>query len=202
MAIRVFVILLSQFLVFCSSELDHQFIASTINGENAKEDSEEDDSEEITAIPPTIISGAHLVCLPQEKNEEAQTMHVLCHLESNGEILKDVILLESDFIIMDENNEKLGFTIFEDNEGIYSLELFLEDAIDVIICLESIDGIEIEQTSDGSSLKSVLKVDEGSNTEEKPEEITDFSSDAIEEPSETESSDPVGQEQSPPHGNT
>lgn len=124
-----------------NSEVENPGIIND-NSELGDDDSEQgDDEEEITAIPPAIISGAHLVCQTETKNEEEQTIDVICYLEKDSEALQGIDLIESDFSAVDDNDDNLlqGFSK-AGKRGAFNLKLNLKDGSSINISLISLGG--------------------------------------------------------------
>ncbi|MFK7824569.1 MAG: hypothetical protein AB8G05_10450 [Oligoflexales bacterium] len=80
---HILLILVSNLFVFCSSETDNMISASIASKFG---DEDEEGEEEITAVPPTVISGAHLVCLPKFKDENSQTIRRIARLSAEEKI--------------------------------------------------------------------------------------------------------------------
>lgn len=153
-----FIIAFSQFLVLCSGEHDTQLFSSYVAGGDSSELIEDDGEEEITAVPPAVISGAHLTCTPLFKSLADNTLDLACYLETEGEVIADVELLASDLVISDENGEVLHVEIKDNFNGIFKTRVSLKDSGFVSIVLKSIGGFDLKENElfttsvDGESL--------------------------------------------------
>lgn len=136
---HILLIFISYSLIYCSAEID-----SKVTGQIATKTSDEDDvEEEITAVPPTIISGAHLVCLPESSDESDKSVSISCHFEKDGEILKGLEIDETDFSISDEAGNNLILASKKNDDGKYIFKV-LETEADIKITLASIAGEPID----------------------------------------------------------
>lgn len=181
---RILIVLVSYSVTFCSADVTKMESAKT-----AYKNQDDDAEEEITAIPPTVISGAHLVCQPETKDVYGQTIDISCHFEKDGKVLKNIKIEESDFKIHDEKGKDLILGSNIKADGSIVLKVSLETDADIRISLESIGGEplagledlnlevlsdviereEIEQTKDASdsnqivaeSIFAKVEIDEG-----------------------------------------
>lgn len=169
----VLIILLTPLLVFCSTDYEKNAIttiSSTASQGDAEraETVEEDEEEEITAIVPTVISGAYLACLPVTKNESEQNIDLSCHLEKEGEVLEEPELHESDITVKDDHSESLVQSFSRHEGGSYLIKATLRPESNINLSLVSIQGnvINREADADVSRFDSVITVEQIAATED------------------------------------
>ncbi|MFK7826093.1 MAG: hypothetical protein AB8G05_18215 [Oligoflexales bacterium] len=207
------IVIISQFLVFCSADLERKNLLTSTNakGTDIISDLEDEDEEEITAVPPTVISGAYLACQSQVKNEEEQTLDISCSLKRDGKVLKDLELLDSDISIIGDNGENLILSFLSDGEGVFLFTLVLNEASNIKISLERIGGVEIEREdeSDFEDLMNIISIEEIVSTMEinanevsspnpevqQPENIEELAQLEVEESSQEEPTPPDNPEE-------
>lgn len=180
-----FTAILSTFLVVACSDNTTADMTSVIalkeSGLKADTDEEEDtgnDEEEITAIPPTIISGSHLVCnLVSEKNQQ-QTSELICYLEKDGQIILTPELDEEDFIAKTEEGERLNIHVHINPDKTFSIIISTTDSQDFIISLENyeeqIEPATIKQEQgnlDPTSKSDELHLEESYSSEQEESQV-------------------------------
>ena len=146
------------FLVSCSSDTDFNAISSFIATKDDSNDVEEidDSEEEITAIPPTVISGSYLVCVFIPATSEISK--ISCHLEKNNKILNEIILVPSDLRIVMNGKEILPVNGYVGEPGVIYLEFEYEAGTDITVKLKEIGGKEISQEFlDTGNFESIIK---------------------------------------------
>ena len=166
------------FLSYCSTDLDRSDFLKSTNVDVRTSGGDEDEEEEITAVPPTVISGAHLACQSLVKNEDDQTLNISCHLEREGEILGNVELLESDISIENDLGEDLVLSFTDEGNGIYLFTLKLLESSNVKIALNSIGGAEFEPQED---LMSVITAEQIVDTKDISETENNSTDEQLEE---------------------
>ena len=145
---RLYIVLfLSNFLAFCSGDADYQGLPSDVSADSTSSaiDEEEDEEEEVTAIPPAVISGAHLACLGEINDTNEKIANVSCHLERDNKVVDDIPLKDSDFSAYDGKGESLAFIITQKSQGVYSLEVQLKSSDKITISVDSVDGVELSE---------------------------------------------------------
>ena len=174
---HILLVSVSYLLVFCSIDTETRKSSNIAN----KFEDEEDGEEEITAIPPTVISGAHLVCQPTSKDVDAETINISCHFEKDGKILKNIEIEESDFEIHDLNGENLILGSSKNDDGEFNFVVSLREDSEIKISLKAIasddlageeieqvfsDIIDLEEIEQTEMQSTVPPANEGFNTTE------------------------------------
>ena len=172
----IYIFIISFLFAACSTDKQFNGLSSKVTGkksENATGPAEGDDEEEITAVPPSVISGSYLVCDPESGSIVGQTMSITCHLELEGEIISDYDLLDTDILITDDNGEYLPINLSKNPDHSYSIEIQLNEPSHINISLKSISGHEandLETNTEVIVIDEIAKFDEP-QVEEKDERV-------------------------------
>ena len=127
--------------------------ANGVSANEATDASEGDEEEEITAVPPAVISGSFLTCEPVSKDTERQTASISCHLEKDGSVLTEPHLAKENFSSKDNEGKDTLIDFHTQGDGFYFL-LVLTDHSDVNISLQNVDS------EDEASITFVISINE------------------------------------------
>lgn len=179
---KLLIFMIFFFVLACSNQpsyegVDSSFIVpkddsetSSISNEGIVEDDDDEDEEEITAIPPSVISGAHLTCSPTKKDSGSKTVEISCYFERDGKILDDVELKQSDLLIRDEGGTKLISDFKKNNDGTYTFKTHMNPDANIVILLESLNGNSLADDVDISTMSVRIEHETIEKTEDKQEE--------------------------------
>ena len=141
---RIFFTFYFGILVSCSSGEFRNAASSSIkigNEQNAEaEVAEEDAEEEITALPPAVISGSYLVCNDIQQHSET-AVKTSCFLEKDGQALK-LDFQESD-IEVHNRQDQLNIIEFENIDGIITIIFSPPLNADINISIVAVGGVPI-----------------------------------------------------------
>ena len=199
---RFFLIVAGSVLVsYCSSGNEFQNITSKASKGNSEEaqihTSEDTEEEDITAVPPTIISGAHLTCHLAEKNDEEKEATVSCSLQKDNEVLEEPSLSQLDFKVADGGQE-LALTSFTDiGNGHYEFSFSYHEGSKISIGIGTINGEAIASDFEGDlHIELDLKEDD-SQTEAMDDLDTEPQEEVTPQPDPETQADPEGMENPP-----
>lgn len=177
------------FTAHCSGPIEKMGFYSRDTDRSSLREIDDSDDEEITAIPPTVISGSYLVCQPRSKDVEEGGLLISCFLEKNGSILTDIELFDSDIGVYDNSGENLLLGISIKNNGELMLQVKLNEMSDLDIVLEKIGGVEITDGNieDSSNFKSKITMEEITQSEPKQDVVeADKPADSVDQSSESD----------------
>ena len=165
MILPIFTIIL---LASCSAEIDRKNMLSSDSSVSDAEDFDsEDEEEEVTAVPPTVISGAFLACQPVLKNNKKNLLDVSCHFEKEGEVVEGIDLLPSDLSVSDDLGNELPVSISKREDGTFFVKVFLGESSDIDIAVVSIGGAAVpEEKSNAGDFKISISSEEVSKVED------------------------------------
>ena len=160
-------------MIYCSSENSFSNSSSRVNENLEKytdskepetpsmEESqikEEDDSEDITATRPVVISGAYLTCQTSPTNPDETSVQVSCHFEKDGSIIEGLVINEED-VSFTINNAKADVNNFKNQNGVFTFDVAKDQIEALTISVNSIDGEAIgedEQSTEPTKTVVVL----------------------------------------------
>ncbi|NRA46891.1 MAG: hypothetical protein HRU09_18230 [Oligoflexales bacterium] len=211
MQYHLLVIIIAFTMVYCSSEQSFRNSSSQVNesleparDEEAQavdepqtiEDVEEEDSEDITATRPVVISGSYLTCQVLTESPNESNTQVSCHFEKDGSVIDSLVIRESD-VSFTINNSRAVVQNFKSENGVFTFEVPNNDIISLTISVDSIDGEAIGedlQSDEPTKTVAVLSTSTVTNEDQEPEEGDDPPNDD-DEPEEETPEEPLEQDE-------
>lgn len=119
---------------------------------------EGDEDEEITAVPPTVISGSFLTCHAVTQEQEPETVEITCWLEQEGKVIPEVELLESDFLIESDGNKQSIFGFSRQDDGSVSFKMHTDVDTDIGISLKSINNMPLSDHKKAENFSTLIEL--------------------------------------------
>ena len=137
-----------------------------------------------------MVSGAFLTCDPASYDKNHQTIGLLCHLEQeNGEIITDLDLIESDFLITDENDNDALKSIEYNSDGTFTINIFVEYALKILLSINNIKDVDVNDVEGDLDLefavndffeKYIDELVEAQKSEDESQELESQPADTVE----------------------